>query len=156
MFGFLLLLCMCIHCRFLVCSYHEVLIQWYGIYIYSGMVCVCVCILKHKVVLNCWSLNFKCISNILHVYSPHDCWFWYHICVWMISYLYYTFIFPFIIFLFLVVAFSFLLREAPKAGLMNSPRFCLSIKLLIYPSNLNECLPGWLFLVIGCFFLSQH
>ena len=25
--------------------------------------------------------------------KPHNCWFWYHICVWMISYLYYTFAF---------------------------------------------------------------
>ena len=47
----------------------------------------------YKIVLSCWSLNFQCISNILHLYSPHDCWFWYHICVWMISYLYYMFAF---------------------------------------------------------------
>ena len=113
--------------------------------------CVCVYIYIHSVygVLNCWSLNFKCISNILHLYSPHDCWFWYHICVWMISYLYCAFV-PFII-LFLVVAFSFPLREVPKTGSVNSVRFCLSIKLLVYPSNMNECLTGWLFLVVVVF-----
>ena len=66
----------CFFCRFLVCSYH-VLIDSLNIY---------------KIILSCWSLNFKCISNILHLYSPHNCWFWY-ICVWMISYLYCIFAF---------------------------------------------------------------
>ena len=42
-----------------------------------------------------------------------------------------------------IVAGPFLHREVPlgyKAGLavLNSPRFCLSVKLLISPSNLND------------------
>ena len=50
--------------------------------------------------------------------------------------------------LFLVVAFSFLLSSpfdiSCKAGFMvlNSFSFCLSIKLLISPSNLNDSLVG--------------
>ena len=42
-----------------------------------------------KIVLSFWSLNFKCISSILHLRSPHSCWFWYHTCAWIIPYLYY-------------------------------------------------------------------
>ena len=41
----------------------------------------------YKIVLSGWSLDFICFSNILQSYSPHDCWFWCHISVWMISYL---------------------------------------------------------------------
>ena len=62
----------------------------------------------------------------------------------------------FLIFLFLVVAFSFLPREIPlsicyKAGfvVLNSLSFCLSVKLLISPSNVNEILLGRAVLVGG-------
>ena len=77
-----------------------------------------------QVKLNCWSLKFQCISNILHLYSYHNRWLWYHICMWMISYLYFVFAlpvsFPIHIFcLFLVMAFSFLLREVPLRFVLN-------------------------------------
>ena len=53
----------------------------------------------------------------------------------------------FVVFLFLVVAFSFLPREVPlvfvvELVLLNSLSFCLSVKVLISPSNLNESLAG--------------
>ena len=56
----------------------------------------------------------------------------------------------FVVFLFPVAVFSFLPREVPivffccKAGLvvLNSLSFCLSVKLLSSPSNLNESLAG--------------
>ena len=31
---------------------------------------MCVCVYIYIIVLTCWSLNLKCISNILHLYSP--------------------------------------------------------------------------------------
>ena len=33
-------------------------------------VCVCVYIYTHKIVLNCWFLNIKCLPNSLHSLSP--------------------------------------------------------------------------------------
>ena len=42
----------------------------------------------YRIGFGSWSLNCKCIFSILHLYPPHDCWLWYHICVYMISYLY--------------------------------------------------------------------
>ena len=66
----------------------------------------------------------------------------------MISYLYvclYRWVFWFIIFLILVVAFAFLLEESSfsiccRAGLvvLNSLKFCLFEKFLISPTILNE------------------
>ena len=53
-FELVFLICLCINCRFLVCSYSEVLIEE-SIYI-------------HEFVLSCWSLNCKCISSVLHLY----------------------------------------------------------------------------------------
>ena len=35
----------------------------------------------HPVILACNCFSFWCISNILRLCSPHNCWFWYHICV---------------------------------------------------------------------------
>ena len=57
-------------------------------------------------------------------------------------------VFHFVIFLFLVSVFSFSYRisfDNCKAGLvvLNSFSFCLSVKLLISPSNLNESLGGY-------------
>ena len=117
-----------------------------------------------KIILSCWSFHFKCISYILHLYSSHSGWFWY-ICVWMISYLCWLFAFtgellftlffsiffcfPFIIFLFLVVAFPFLLRDffhiCCKADLvlLNSLSIFLSVKFLISLSNLKESLAAY-------------
>ena len=47
--------CLCINCRFLVCSYSEV---WYkSLYVY-------------EIVLSCCSLNCKFISSVLHLYPP--------------------------------------------------------------------------------------
>ena len=54
---------------------------------------------------------------------------------------------PFVIFLFLVVSFSFMPREVPLAFfckavlvVLKSLSFCLSVKFLISPSDLNESL----------------
>ena len=48
----------------------------------------------YKIVLSCWSVDFKCISNILHLYFPLLMnFFWHHTFVWMISYLYSMFAF---------------------------------------------------------------
>ena len=75
----------------------------------------------------------------------------------MISYLYCIFVFPmsfsFIIFMFLVVTFSFSLREVslPFNVKLNSFSCCLSVKLLISPSNLNENLPRYR--ILGHWFL---
>ena len=101
----LFFLCLCICCRFLVCSYSEVLI---GIYIFI-----------YEIVLSCWSLNCKCISSVLHWYPPvltisdfggiivHG-WFFiftlYIPLLWALS---------FVEFLFPEAAFSFLPREVP-------------------------------------------
>ena len=80
----------------------------------------------NKIVLSCWSFNTKCISNILHLCSPHNFWFWYYISVWMISCLYCIFIclyqwtFPFAI-LLLVVAFLFYFEKFPDDFCWNSP-----------------------------------
>ena len=75
------------------------------------------------------------------------------LCPWLIYYLYCMFaftdeLFPFIIFMFLVVAFSFSVTNpfniSCKAGLVvvNSFSFCLYVKLYISPSNLNESHAG--------------
>ena len=40
----------------------------------------------YSFVLICCSLNFKCNSHFLHLYSPHICCFWYHAFVWIFSY----------------------------------------------------------------------
>ena len=65
------------------------------------------------IVLGCWYLTFKYILNILHLYSPplKINWFWYHIGVYMVSFLYYMFAFTdelshFVVVLFLIVTFS--------------------------------------------------
>ena len=34
----------------------------------------CCSLYRCTIVLHCWSLNFKNISNILHLYTPYDCW----------------------------------------------------------------------------------
>ena len=49
----------------------------------------------NKIILRCWSFDFKCISIFLHLCSPfsHNCWYWYHICVQIIFYLYCIFAF---------------------------------------------------------------
>ena len=68
---------------------------------------------RNKIVLSSSSLQVH-FQYPAFVLSPHNCWFWYHICVWMISYLLcvlvyiclYGWAYPFVIFLFLVVAFS--------------------------------------------------
>ena len=75
----------------------------------------------HKIVLSCWSFNFKCISNILHLYSPlspllvlisslgvGDFLPLLYVCL-------YQWAFPFVVFLFLVVGFSFSPRQVPLA-----------------------------------------
>ena len=46
--------CLCINCRFLACSYSEVLIK--------ESICI-------EIVLSCCSLNCKFISSVLHLYS---------------------------------------------------------------------------------------
>ena len=67
-------------------------------------------------------------------------------------------IFPFIIFIFLVMTFSFSQRSpfniSCKAFLvmLNSFSLCLSVKLLISPSNLSESLAGECMLVCRVFF----
>ena len=89
----------------------------------------------YKIVLRCWYFNFKCISNILHLCSPLltiavliSC-----LCVddflHLLYVCFYQWAFPFIIFLSLVVAFSFLLREVPLAFVE---------KIFQYP-QINQC-----------------
>ena len=36
-------------------------------------------IYTYVIVLSCWRLNFKCILNTLHLYSPHSYCVWYFI-----------------------------------------------------------------------------
>ena len=98
----------------------------------------------------CWSLNFKCSSHFLHLYSPvltisgfisylceDDFLLVLYVCT-------YWWAFPFLIFLFLIVASFIPPREVPLAFfwktdlvVLNSVSFCLSVKFLILPSNLN-------------------
>ena len=110
----------------------------------------------HKVVLSCLSLNFKHSSYFLYLCSPQSCWFWYHICTWIASYFYsyvchYQWTFPFVIFFFLVVASA--CPHLPKEVSLGFDlklvwwcwillAFCLSVKLLISASNVNESLAG--------------
>ena len=109
-----------------------------------AFLCVCVCVwivdfwfvvpmrfwyrslCIYKIVLSCWFLNFQCISNILHLYSPHDCWFWY-ICVWMISSLYVCFsrgAFPFVIFLFVSSCGLFFPPKVPLGFVVKLVWWC--------------------------------
>ena len=44
----------------------------------------CSSLYVYKIALRSWSLNFKCVSKILHVYF-HDCWVWCHTCMWVCS-----------------------------------------------------------------------
>ena len=67
-----------IYCRFSVCGCHEALIQqsvyihtYIHVYTYTHL---------YKIVLSCWSFNFKFIYNILYLCSLHNCWFWYQSC----------------------------------------------------------------------------
>ena len=67
-------------------------------------------------------------------------------------------IFPFIIFIFLVMTFSFSHREVLLTFLIKlfwlcwTLSLCLSVKLLISPSNLSESLAGECMLVCRVFF----
>ena len=96
--------CLCINCRFLVCSYSEVLIE--------ESICIWDC--------------FKLFSSLqVHLQCPvfvptssHDFWFWWYNRAWMISYLYCIYTFtgePCHLwnFCFLLLIFSFLPREVP-------------------------------------------
>lgn len=107
-------------------------------------------------------------------FSPsHDCWFRHHTCVddflALLSICLYRWAFPLIMFLFLVVAFYFPLREVPLVFgaklvslVLYSLSFCLLVKLLISLWNLKDgCLKsswpwpahwcwGVCFLLFGC------
>ena len=126
--------CLCINCRFLV---------WYNsLYVY-------------EIVLSCCSLNCKFISSVLHLYPPllmisdfggrivHG-WF----CI-------FTVYIPLLVSLvicgifvsccclfFSVYRSSFSICCKAGLVLLNSLSFCLSVKVLISPSNLNESLAG--------------
>ena len=86
------------------------------------------------------------------MYPPHNCWFWYHICVGVISYfycLYFLICFSICNFLVYIFGLSFFVYRISfnvcfKAGLvvLNSLSFCLSVKFFISLLNLNESLAG--------------
>ena len=92
-FGLLFPILWCTYFSFLVCISHDVLIKQ-SVYV--------------KFVLSCYSLIVVCNSHFLRLYTSHGFWFWYHICVWMISSFCYMFAFnselSHLLFLFLVVA----------------------------------------------------
>lgn len=110
-------------------------------------------------VFSCWSLDFKCIWNILHLYthsSFHNYWYRYHLCACVISYLYWMFAFPseptcFVIFLLLKVGLSTykisisICCIAASVGLNSHS---LSVKLLISSMNLNKRPVGYW--ILGC------
>ena len=97
------LICLHFTFRFWGCGYHEILIKQL-IFIYSIVLCFS-------------SLNFKCISNILQLYSPFlmiagfDIIF---VCGWISIFTVwlYQWVFLFVSFLFLVVAFLFCLERS--------------------------------------------
>ena len=115
----------------------------------------------HMNVFSCWSLDFKCIWNILHLYthsSFHNYWYRYHLCACVISYLYWMFAFPseptcFVIFLLLKLGLSTyrisisICCIAASVGL-DSHSFSLSVKLLISSMNLNKRPVGYW--ILGC------
>ena len=121
----------------------------------------------NKSVLSCWSFNFKCISNILRLCSPlltiagFDIIF---MCGWFPNFtvcLPLLVSFPirnFLVFSYGLSCLSSSLSICCKAHLvvLNSFSFCLSVKLLISPSNLNESLAGRVFLVVAFSFITLN
>ena len=114
-FGLLFPICVCNYCRFFVCGCHEVLI--YG-------VCVCVYVYlthSHPHTRLFWVAGLL-IANTFPESHIHTLYLWLLVLVSCLCVddslplLYVCFsswAFPFVIFLFLVVAFSFTLREVP-------------------------------------------
>ena len=99
--------------RFLVCEsivdfwFAVILKFWYkSLYVY-------------EIVLSCWSLNCKCISSVLHLCPPLltiSDFGGIIVCGWFCIFTVYIPLLvslSFVVFLFPVVAFSFLPREAP-------------------------------------------
>ena len=104
----------------------------------------------YKIVFGCWSLNFKCIFNVLHL-SFHIMLasFWYHICQWFPTFvLSLPLLVNFLICNFLISNCGFFFSAERSSfsccgaalEVLSSLSFCLSYKLLIFPSNLNESL----------------
>ena len=115
----------------------------------------CMSLYVYEIVLSCCSLNCKFISSILHLYPPllmisdfggiivHG---WFRI---------FTVYIPLLVSLVICGIFvsccclffsawrgSFSICYKAALLLLNSLSFCLSVKVLISPSNLNESLAG--------------
>ena len=139
---------LCLACFFIfICV--TIIVTWFVVPLIVGYTHLYMC----RIVSACWSLNFKCIFNILHLTSPFLMLASLEIFVneW----------FPnFKLSLPLPVSFSFSILFSNcgfafsasgssfsncRVGLevLNSLSFYLSIKLLISPSNLNESFAGY-------------
>ena len=121
-------------------------------------------IYMRKIVLGCLSFNFKWAFSILHLHSPpHDCWFWYHICLWMISYFYvclYWWAFLFVIFqlwpFFPSLSLSFFLFSVEKLSFFS---ICCRAGLVV-PNSFSFWLYGfldqiWIIALLGRVFLVE-
>ena len=125
--------CVCICCRFLLCGSHEF---WYSdLYIYKqdhfkfSIIWVCTLLMIAVLIL------YLCVDAVLSL---------------LYAFLY-QWAFLFVVFLFAVVPPPLFSRprEVPLVFcktvlvVLNSFSFCLSVKLLISPSNLSESLAGY-------------
>ena len=152
-FRLLFLICVCIYRRFLVCSYPEVLIEE-SVYIqdcFKLLVSYCKCI---SAVLRLDPALLR-ISDFGGIFVCE--WFpAFTICVSLLVCLVICHVFVSSCGLFFS-AWRSSFGICCKAGLVvpNSLSFCLFVKVLISPSNLNESLAGWSHLEWRFFSLSS-
>ena len=136
MFVFLFLFCVCICYRFVVCAYHEVYVYVYDCFRLLMSYFQCILTTLYFYPLHSWLLflmsyfTSNCFVYPLTVY----CWYrWFHYFC-LLSFLLalcmddflpllyvcvYKWVFHLVIFMFLVVAFSFILREFPLPFLVK-------------------------------------
>ena len=100
--------------RFLVCV--PIVDFWFAVILKFW----CKSLYVYEIVLSCCSLNCKCISSVLHLYPPLLLIYGFgsiYVCAddfLSLLYIYlYWWALSFVVFLFLVVVFSFLPREVP-------------------------------------------
>ena len=134
--NFLILMCIYSSCVWIEFSYSYVVTMWFW---YRSLY-------KHNTVLSCLSLNCKCISSIMHLFPPLlriACFDVIYVCGWYSTFTIYL---PLLVSLlfhnFLASAFIFHLESSlsicSSLVVVITLSFCLTVKLLISPSNLNE------------------
>ena len=129
---------------------------WFVVAMRSGYSSVYIYIYDY---FKCCSLNFCCLYNILHSYSPRTCWFWYRICVWMFPT--FTTCLPLLvsllicIFLILVVDFSFLPWEVPLPFVVNLVWWCQILLAFACLLSFWFLLQIWMRSLLGWVFLTE-